>query len=86
MNMKATENLLITNTGCAVLTTPISVQVKLNHVISEMQNPKNYYSQPNRDKLVCVVMPGKQEEWISRLLMIKNELEEVVGAEDKDCA
>lgn len=56
--------------------------VKLTLIISEMQNPKFYYSQPYRKHQISCVIPGKQEEWISRLSMIKNELEEVETKDD----
>lgn len=49
---------------------------KLNQILSEMQNPKFYYNQPQRNSQVSCVMPGKQEEWISRLSMIREELQE----------
>lgn len=57
--------------------------IKLAPILSEMQNPKFYYSQPYRKHQISCVVPGKQEEWISRLSMIKNELEEVIEAEGK---
>jgi len=48
--------------------------VKLEQIIKEMQDPKNYYSQPQRSSQVTCVVPAKQTEWISRLYMIKEEL------------
>ena len=51
-------------------------KIKLQQIIIEMQDSKNYYSQPQRhekDIVVCVA-PGKQPEWISRLIMIAESL------------
>lgn len=49
---------------------------KLEQIVKEMQNPENYYKQPDRGKQIVMVMPGKQTEWISRLSMIVEGLKE----------
>ena len=46
-------------------------KAKLKQIITEMQDSKNYYAQPQRKQQVSVVMPKKQTEWISRLRMIE---------------
>lgn len=48
----------------------------LERIIEEMRDAKNYYAQPQRNQQVCVVMPGKQDEWISRLSMVKEGLKQ----------
>jgi hypothetical protein len=47
---------------------------KLKQIIAEMQDSKYYYAQPQREQQVSVVMPDKQTEWISRLMMIEESL------------
>lgn len=47
---------------------------RLKQIILEMQEGKNYYVQPRRKQNVSIVIPGKQEEWISRLSMVAEEI------------
>lgn len=47
---------------------------RLHQIILEMQDGHNYYAQPQRDQQVSCVMPGKMEEWISRLSMVEEGL------------
>lgn len=51
---------------------------KLFQITEEMQNRKNYYTQPQRAQQICAVAPGKQQEWISRLEMVKESLKEAI--------
>lgn len=55
---------------------------QLEQIILEMQGSGNYYAQPQRNQAASVVMPGKQEEWISRLSMVVEE----VKVELKSCS
>lgn len=61
-------------------------KAKLQQIITEMQDSRNYYSQPQRHEknIVVCVAPGKQPEWISRLIMIeKNMYEEDYSDESR---
>ncbi len=51
---------------------------KLDAILTEMQSPSFYYAQPQSDQQVNCVLAGKQQEWISRLLMIREDLKREV--------
>ena len=48
---------------------------KLAAIIKDMTTPSNYYAQPFQSNNLVVVLPGKIEEWIGRLSLVKNHLE-----------
>lgn len=58
----------------------ILLEEKVNQITREMLDPKNYYS---RSSSFLIVVSRKQEEWISRLSMLVNELKELREEDEK---
>jgi hypothetical protein len=60
-----------------VCISPLEIELiksKLNKIVEEMQNQEFYHNQLRENQTTCCVLNSKQQEWISKLCMLENEL------------